>query len=208
MCGFQEIWARIMQRMSLRPLQRPLQSPLQYTCSCCTEQFPGTGPVTIRESKMCNDCFKTGFQPQFEAHLKSETQAPRWGTEILDIEEVQSHLGHDFVQAYKVKMQEYAVPLEDRIYCAAADRECGRFLGSIEGLGASVVCNHCNARTCVTCSTVMFDSLHICATGESTEERALEGLIQGRDYQECDLNPRLLCTRGTLTNSSQVQSAR
>lgn len=159
------------------------------------DEVPADQMVTVGYSNICLECFHRGIKPNFIDALRSEIYHPvKYEGQILNIDNFEAFFTPEFLAAYRIKIQEYAVSIPDRLYCDninTATREiCGHFIGSKGGRTAA-------SYPCSSCSTPEMP-VHICAkclhsfSGSSPDQRScgaledpLKDLTCGIDYQIC-----------------------
>lgn len=137
---------------------------------------------------MCKECFDRGMKPQFENHLKNEFCAPKWEGDVIHFDSVKANFTPEFIREYKLKMDEYAVFPNRRIYCAGRNGEpCGAFIGSKDEMPAAAACLKCGALTCAVCSSSLNPRAsykHDCQE-QKEDTSAMDGLQRGEDFQAC-----------------------
>ena len=112
-----------------------------------------------------------------------------WGKEQLDVWAFCDLFDEDFRQVWREKVQEYTMPVKDRLYCEYRDSDsgvvCGAFLGR-KGLGL-VLCSRCQCHTCGDCGlsdeSAISAKAHTCK--KTTEVDAFEEMQKGQHYQQC-----------------------
>ncbi|PPJ50532.1 hypothetical protein CBER1_05521 [Cercospora berteroae] len=163
--------------------------PTLFECVVCTDECQWPPTLQIFGHCICKECFDRGMKPQFENHLKNEFAAPKWEGDVIDFNSVQANFTADFVWEYKMKMEEYAIFPNRRIYCAGRDGEpCGSFVGSKEDTPAAVVCSKCDTVTCAVCTSRVDPRAyyeHDCQEQKKEDTSGMDGLQRGKDFQTC-----------------------
>lgn len=162
-------------------------------CPCCLDaQIPSDQFVTVVPGdRLCFECFNRGIKPDFVAAFSHEFNHPvyHYG-HILDINNFASFFSPEFLTAYHLKLQEYAVPVPDRLYCNSATQQvCGQFMGSkATSLSPMVLCSSCSTpgdpvHICTQCSNSFHGDVnnHTC----QSDQDPLSQLTRGVHYQVC-----------------------
>jgi hypothetical protein len=173
-------------------------SSSEFECTLCCEDKFELYPRWIGESRICDACARDWVKPRFHAALEHEYQyPPMWGKERLDVRMFGDLFDEKFREAWRKKLQEYAVPVKKRLYCEHRDGAsgivCGEFLG-LRGLGLAF-CSSCRFYTCGDCgmsndsTTVMRD--HACK--DTAKVDAFEKLQKGLHFQRCPDCEKEIC---------------
>lgn len=159
---------------------------------CCEDKFEEL-PRWIGNSqsaRICDSCARDCVAPLFHAALEYEHQyPPTCGKEKLDIWTFWDLFDDRFREAWRTNVQEYDMPVKERLYCEHRDSTsgiiCGGFLGQ-RGLGM-VLCSRCQCHTCKSCGTSDGNAAslgsHICKKAATVD--ALEEFQKGQQYQRC-----------------------
>jgi hypothetical protein len=118
----------------------------KFECEVCLEDRnePLAQVRFIAGSAICKDCIRDGVVPRFAKAVQNELDyPPRYGQEILNIDDFRGLVPEEVRTAFSARIKEYETPLRHRVYCehltlapAAAHGSrrrlevCGNFLGS------------------------------------------------------------------------------
>lgn len=125
-----------------------------FGCVICYENKRENNPRYSGADRICNQCAEESVAPLFHAALKHEHHyPPKCGKDELDIWMFWGIFDDDFKQAWHKKIEEYAVPIRDRVYCeyryGGSGEICGGFLGE-RGQG-KFLCERCEQHICGRC---------------------------------------------------------
>ena len=172
-----------------------------FHCDVCDEDTSAARHYHAGDSCICADCASGPIVSLFNDAIKHEfCYPPKFGPSEIDMEEFADLLPDGFREAYAKRVEEYAVPPDERIYCPhkvvrrdedemdidilnaldtnAQDHEteiCGGFVHrAVEG---TVICETCTGIVCGMCKSVVLDGEHnkhrrpfMCMLEKSVEE--------------------------------------
>lgn len=156
-----------------------------FFCAVCFQDPAGNPAAIIGGAACCQRCFDLGVRPQFERHLVSEYAPMVWPGRVV-LEAIRHQFSESFMRQYEQRLEFYAIPAHERLYCAAP--RCEEFLGAISLLDRQVTCSDCSGTTCSQCSAHITNpdlDNHTCADQADRLRERFEGQTRGRDYQLC-----------------------
>lgn len=150
---------------------------------CDTRLRTGDAVLTTCQHYWCSACLK-GL---IEVYLRDESLHPlRCCKNAFNSADVSAHLNNRrLFDQFDAKRQEYEVPAQNRVYCAAP--RCSMFLGSSEAqpIGQpDILCRRfgCGTRTCSTCRNPAHAG-NTCKGSEAVEQ--LRALAREEGWQTC-----------------------
>jgi hypothetical protein len=88
-----------------------------YKCAICVDEDSCKPAVQCKEYRFCSECAQFTAD-RFEAAYASELEyPPKFVHDKLPIESFANFLRPDFLDAYRIKKVEYAVPIGRSVYC-------------------------------------------------------------------------------------------
>jgi hypothetical protein len=175
----------------------------KFECQICLEDRdePRTQVRFIAGSAVCKDCTRDGVVPRFAKALQNELDyPPKYGQEILDIDDFRGLVPVEVQKAWPARIKEYETPVHHRVYCshltlapAAAHGSrrrlevCGNFLGSTKTS---------DQFQCPKCKSWSKDhQIHCPCAGSagqqsSTKKAAFDERTRGSEWQKC---PKAAC---------------
>lgn len=182
-------------------------SLFHFDCSVCLETLdePRDKVRNVGGDFVCSEC-ALDVIPLFEAALKNEINfPPRWGSTIILFDHFADLFDEDFCLAYRDKIEEYGVPIPERVYCdhmmqaSKGGDICGNFIGAMAD-GHIVRCRECKGWKCMECREAVDPPLsldtsvellkyigpHVCDKAKvDNEVEALDQATKGKEWQEC-----------------------
>lgn len=175
-----------------------------WLCQVCREDQAGKSYDCNGEA-VCEDCVTESIVPIFYAALDSEAAYNgMYGSMPLDISAFEQLLGTDFVAKWRVRVQEYSIPKDQRVYCVHPSRTnqqgegeetveaetCKQFLGekmTRKTRQSMKPCSKCKRVVCFICSAAVEDRQRHALRGCITQhiEADFDGFQRGRDFQVC-----------------------
>ncbi|KAI5917966.1 hypothetical protein F4810DRAFT_726391 [Camillea tinctor] len=165
-------------RTDPRPAERPKPAGQDVKCVCCDATLDlSKVAYTPCDHMYCGEC----FTELFSMANKDETMYPPrcCGQPIPCSPENLQFVRDDVLSTYEMKMFEYSVPANDRIYCHKP--RCSAFILSDKIRNNAAYCAHCKSRTCVTCK----GPEHIGYCPKDPETRKILGLARKEHWQRC-----------------------
>ncbi|KAF2171961.1 hypothetical protein M409DRAFT_18192 [Zasmidium cellare ATCC 36951] len=141
---------------------------------------------TAKGDLVCHGCICTMFINAIE---DESNYPPQWAGFELKLANFASILGGFLATSYKMKIVEYKIKWDDRVYCTSRGVNgivCGKFIGEKSAHPLRKYCFDCGTSVCMCCKDHIVPLVpHKCDGNALADEKDFKGLTKGKEWQKC-----------------------
>ncbi|KAI9676660.1 MAG: hypothetical protein M1829_002977 [Trizodia sp. TS-e1964] len=147
-------------------------------CNSCLEEVKSRKLVSLQcQHKYCKECFGTLVNT---ALLDEDYFPPKCCSSAIPVKTILWNSDSTLRSSFKIKANEFSVPVMDRLYCAAPS--CGKWIPLTKKVKDIVPCPHCQSNICSRCRNLEHTN------GDCPEDHELQAALKESDrygWQRC-----------------------